>query len=157
MLTMFVRAELGDLSVGDMCFVGVDSNLDVRHSVSHVFLKGTTLVARKPDGSVVLGWKPGTDELPVGIYTATTREVFDQLFPRVTNHVSNLLDYSHFILLSPDVTCYIPPDFMQKKEKTLPGIDAMICNRCQEPVLQAAPNQSDGSFRCYSCKTNPFR
>lgn len=35
--------------------------------------------------------------------------------------------------------------------------DFTSCKRCREPVYMAGPNQSDGSFICYSCRENPIR
>jgi hypothetical protein len=35
--------------------------------------------------------------------------------------------------------------------------DGLICSRCGEFVGQAEPNQEDGSFKCYSCRNDPFR
>jgi hypothetical protein len=33
----------------------------------------------------------------------------------------------------------------------------MRCERCKENVRWAEPNQSNGNFKCYSCRSNPFR
>jgi hypothetical protein len=36
-------------------------------------------------------------------------------------------------------------------------LDGLCCERCQEFVPMAAPNQIDGSFLCWSCRDNPYR
>lgn len=36
--------------------------------------------------------------------------------------------------------------------------DGMRCERCKDYVLMAAANQPDGiTFKCYSCRFNPYR
>jgi hypothetical protein len=40
------------------------------------------------------------------------------------------------------------------KNKKIP--DGMFCRKCQTFQQYAEPNQEDGSFLCYSCRSNPY-
>jgi hypothetical protein len=36
-------------------------------------------------------------------------------------------------------------------------LDGLACSRCKEFYEMAAPNQEDGSFTCWICRTYPYR
>ena len=47
------------------------------------------------------------------------------------------------------------PEKVEPKKRREP--DGMICLRCKEFFHMAEPNQEDETFRCYSCRKNPYR
>lgn len=51
----------------------------------------------------------------------------------------------------------VGPHMVIRAQVTRTGEDGMICNRCKEFFPMAEPNQDDGTMRCYSCRTDPWR
>lgn len=41
--------------------------------------------------------------------------------------------------------------------KIISQMDGSVCSHCREFSYKAAPNQEDGTFLCYLCKTDPYR
>lgn len=41
--------------------------------------------------------------------------------------------------------------------KATSKVDGMACSRCKDFLFMAGPNQEDGSFKCFSCRENPYR
>lgn len=45
-------------------------------------------------------------------------------------------------------------DFDFSPKKIEKKSDGCVCQKCQEIYPYAEPNQEDGSFKCYSCRTH---
>jgi len=49
---------------------------------------------------------------------------------------------------------YIRDNYVHEVKKVL---DGMLCCKCGDFFLMAAPNQEDQTLICYSCRINPYR
>jgi len=53
-----------------------------------------------------------------------------------------------------DDILYIREGFVYKVKSV---IDGCSCDKCKDFFYQAAPNQENGRFICWSCRNNPYR
>jgi hypothetical protein len=160
--TRFQVQSVESITLGEVVYLALDSDgylLTDMGSSYFSFLKGVTLIgkgSRNGYRKFFLGWTEHDEDLPRDADTWNRDLV-------ARNHsslqfVPNLERFTKYITVGAGTRMMQMPVALRVQAlKVPPTHDAMVCTRCKEPVLQAAPNMADGSFKCYECRANPFR
>lgn len=142
------------LKVGNEFEIGLLANNYIAENLVHVhrFIL-TTLIAEIEmygEPKLMIGWK--STEFPSA--TSVNIHVNPQATDRIT-YLKKIPNFEEFIYADVlhENNCLRKPITQAKSS----GFDGSNCKSCREPVYMAGPNQTDGSFVCYSCKQNPYR
>jgi hypothetical protein len=164
MKTRFSVESVLNVDLGEVVYLPLDESGFCLGDMSSSYLralKGGTLIAtavRNGYRKFFFGWTEHDEDLP------SDASAFSKDFLVTPGSYSNVrlaanIDrYTRFLQHGSSAFVVRLPEAMRLTNVKAPPVgDSLICTGCKEPVLQAAPNMADGSFKCYSCRSNPYR
>lgn len=158
--TNYLRLSACDVEMGEVALLGINSYDEVTYTLGDAAcaFKGATKVGqRSPDweADVFFGWHGNESDLPGSLYRGGATKL--QLLNPFGVWHPKIQEFTLFAPVTASTSVIRMPEAMVIKSLTRPFEDSLNCDKCKEPVLQASPNMADGSFRCYSCRNNPYR
>jgi len=161
----FTVGTADSLEIGEVVYLFVDRTgyhvQDPRHySMTELTMRGATVFARGKarggnnmmhfvgwtnDDNDILASAADVDHTDIRSYYSNVETIKN--FERFTKCF--YLDKYDFVMRQPAVMR------ANTVNSRTPG--DICCSKCKEPHSHAAPNMSDGTFRCYECRVNPYR
>lgn len=164
MSTRFSVQTVENINLGEVALVAMDeSGYTLADIGSSYFrgMKGATRIAtasRNGYRKYFFGWTEHDEDIPHDAMDFTKDFLVNPGSYANVRLAPNIDRYKKYIQLGSGAYVVRPPETTQLlASKAPPGAQACICTGCKEPVLQAAPNMADGSFKCYTCRNNPYR
>lgn len=165
MSTRFQVQTVENVALGEVVYLPLDdSGFSLADMSSSYFrmMKGATLIAtasRNGYRKYFFGWTEHDEDIPQDAQDFSK----DFLLTSGSSYgnirlAANIDRYKKFVQHGAGTYVLRLPEAMRLSTTKAPPVgDSLICTGCKEPVLQAAPNMADGSFKCYSCRNNPYR
>lgn len=159
--TRFSVSEAVNLELGEVVYLFIDRagyRTSSMNGSTGETMKGATVFAtaiHRNSLRYFIGWTDDDVDLPLcalNVDIGVIRHNYSGL-----NLVKNHERFTKYVMVCDYEQVMRAPIAQRIAATKRVGPDELVCCRCKEPTAMAAPNMADGSFKCYTCRANPFR
>lgn len=151
--------DIKDLKLGQKIRVFLNERDDYARSKTDRSITATVIGLDDDDCPVALGWKDKEETVkpsyPVSNLIGSNNNHFAQSSQRKTLSEAELSQFSLYRWASARDFAFEPLAEEEMRSRNQ-SFEPLSCRRCKNVAIHAEPNQPDGGFVCYSCRSYPF-